>query len=117
MTTVPDRPRRRWDDVLTVLLMMALVLWCTALGFAGAFDGMLVTACDGRCDDGLLQTGVLVASLGQVVVALAAISAAALATLWRRLAFWIPLVAAAVAFGVLLLGDRLVHLALPPLLP
>lgn len=117
MTTVPDRPRRRWDDALTVVLMMALVLWCTALGLAGALGGMVSESCDGRCDDGLLQAGVLVASLGQVVVALAAIAAAVLATLWRRLAFWIPLAAAAVAFGVLLLGGRLVHLALPALTP
>ncbi|MDH2443692.1 hypothetical protein QDR37_07025 [Amnibacterium sp. CER49] len=48
---------------------------------------MLSASCDGRCDDGLLQAGVHVASLGQVVVAVASV--------------------------VLLLGDRLVHLALP----
>ncbi len=109
------RPRRVWDVVLAITLTVVLVVLAAVLGFAGAFLVMASDSCGivGQCSDAQLGAGVLVAMLGPAVAAVVAIVAVVVRLVRGRLAFWVPLVGAAVASLVFAGGVALVFSAVP----
>jgi uncharacterized BrkB/YihY/UPF0761 family membrane protein len=107
--------RRTWDVVLAIALLVVLAALAVVLGIAGAFLVMASDSCGvaGACDEPQLSAGVLVAMLGPAVVALVAIASVVERIVRSRLAFWPPLVGAAVAALVWAAGVALVFGAVP----
>src|SRR3954452_24145468 len=108
---VPLRPPlRTWDLVLSV----ALLLLTAGLGLLfvvlAPFLAMASDPCGSgtQCDYDQMGIGFGVAVLGPLLVILAGIIATVLLLVFRRIAFWVPLVTSAVAAGVFVLGAALV---------
>lgn len=115
--TTSRPPIRVWDLVLTIVLVLGLFV----LAAFGVFSGLLLAfASDGcgttpetQCDSGRLTAGVLFAVIAPSVVAVVATIAAIVASVRRRLAFWIPLVGAALMCGAWALGAWITFSAVP----
>ena len=88
------RPRRTWDLVLSIALLLLLLAFTAIAAFAGAFLAFASDSCSAdSCNYGALNAGILIAMISPVVIALVAIIATVLLLVRRRLAFWAPLVA------------------------
>lgn len=113
MTTLPARvrasgarPRRTWDLILSIVLLvlalgLGLILFLIAPMLFMASDPCGASA---TCDSGQIAGGVLVAWFGPPVPILAGLITTVVLLLRRRLAFWVPLAASALAVGVFFLG-------------
>ncbi len=104
------RPRRTWDLVLSiVLLVLALGLGLLLFTIA-PFLVMASDSCGAStvCDSGQIGAGFLVAWFGPAVVIVIGIVTTIILLILRRLAFWVPLTAALLAIGVFALGAVIV---------
>ncbi len=90
------RPVRVWDIVLTAVLLILLGIFAAVASSLGLFLAMASDGCFGdSCAEGLLTFGVWFAVISPWVTLLLAIAAAVWLLIVRRLAFWVPLAAAA----------------------
>ena len=107
---VSRRPRRTWDLVLSIVLLvlslgLGLVLFTIAPFLVMASDSCGASTV---CDSGQIGAGFLVAWIGPAVVILLGIVATIVLLVVRRLAFWVPLAASLLAVGVFVLGAAIV---------
>jgi hypothetical protein len=105
----PRRPRRVWDIVLTSVL---LILGALGAGFASVFALFLAMASDGcgatNCDYTQMNVGIWVAMTSPWAAWVIGLAVAIVLIVKRRLAFWVPLVAAALGAAGWVLGAWLV---------
>lgn len=115
-TTPITRPRRTWDLVLTIVL---LVLYLVVTGIASAMSVFLAFASDSCgassvCDTGLMGTGMVVAMVGVWVPVIVVLVVAIVLLVTRRLAFWVPVVGILLTIGIAFIGFALVFGAVKP---
>ena len=102
MTAQPLPARRRWDLVLTIVLLVlhtGFVLVASTAGFFLAFAGDSCGA-SSVCNYDQIGTGMMVGVGGPVVVGLLTIGLAIIFLVRRRLAFWIPIAGSVLAIVV-----------------
>ena len=109
------RPRRTWDLVLSILLVVLLLALAGVLVVVAPFLAFASDSCGGsvECDTGQLSVGILVAFVGPLIVAILSIAATIVLLVLRRIAFWVPItgmVLSAVAWGF---GAYLVFWSVP----
>ena len=107
-TTPPKRPVRVWDIVLTILLLLAVAVVTLIASIFGLYLAMAADSCGVRdCDTELIAVGMLFAAvMPWVLLGLAVIGSIVLLIL-RRLAFWVPLVAAILIIVAFFIGGGL----------
>jgi hypothetical protein len=100
------RPRRTWDLVLTIVLLVLSVGLGIVLFLIAPFLFMASDPCGAstQCDTGQIAGGALLAWFAPPVVLLVGLIVAVILLIARRVAFWVPLVASALAIGVFFLG-------------
>ncbi|QEW04126.1 DUF6264 family protein [Microbacterium lushaniae] len=109
------RPVRVWDIVLTVLLLLLLAVFAALASYFGLFLGMASDGCfDDNCDYGMLSFGVWFAAISPWVILLLAIVGAVTLLIVRRLAFWVPLTAAALNVVIFFVAAAIVEAAVGP---
>ncbi len=104
------RPRRVWDLVLTILLLV-VYLGVTAIGsFLGVFLAFASDSCGASsvCNVDQIGTGMTVAVYGVWAPVLIVLIVAIVLLVRRRLAFWVPLVGIALTIAIVVLGGALV---------
>ncbi|GAA1058205.1 hypothetical protein GCM10017608_06080 [Agromyces luteolus] len=110
MSEVVAAPAKRpvivWDLVLTIVLLalmaglaFVLLFFSFFLAFAGDSCGASST-----CDYDRMGTGMLLAMILPIVVALIALVAAVVVLVLKRIAFWIPIVGMVLMVGAFALG-------------
>jgi hypothetical protein len=100
-----QRPRRTWDLVLTIVLLVLDVVLAAIMSFFGLFLAMASDSCGVRdCNTELIATGMMVAVGLPWLVLIVTVIAAVVVLVMRRLAFWIPLVGGALIVASLVLG-------------
>jgi len=92
----PRQPVQMWDLVLTIVFLVALIVYTALASFAGLFLIMASDPCGAvDCSTELITTGWLVGTLVPWAVLVAAAVWAIVFMVKRRLAFYIPLLGAA----------------------
>ncbi|MFC0682679.1 DUF6264 family protein [Lysobacter korlensis] len=109
-TAAPLRPRRTWDLVLSIVLLVLVAALGLLLFALAPFLVMASDSCGAStvCDSGQIGSGFLVAWVGPPVVILLGIVATIVLLVLRRLAFWVPLAAALAGIGVFVVGAAIV---------
>lgn len=114
-TLQPEPPRvaaRRakvWDVALTVVFLVAVTLFALAASSAGFFFVTASEVCAGQaCDYTLMNIGYWVAVISPWVLLLLAVVFAIIRLVRHRIAFWIPLVSAALMVGMWFVGAAFV---------
>ena len=104
------RPLRTWDLVLSVVLLLLTAGLGLLLVVMAPFLVMASDPCGSgvQCNTDQMGVGFLMALIGPPVVLVVGIAAAILLLVLRRVAFWVPLVASALAIGVFVLGAAIV---------
>jgi hypothetical protein len=103
------RPRAVWDLWLTIALLLVAVLVDVVVSFFAVFLVFASDACVSSCDSGLMSIGFLIAIALPTVALVLGIIAAILLLVFRRRAFWIPLVVIALEIGLYLLGAAVTY--------
>lgn len=105
-TAPAGRPRRTWDLVLTIVLLVlsfggALVMSFLAL-FLLAFgsDSCVVR----ECNYDIMSTGMMIGFIGPWIPAVLALIVSIVLLVLRRIAFWVPIVGGVLSVGALILG-------------
>lgn len=99
------RPVRTWDVVLTVILLVLDVALAALMSFFGLFLAMASDSCGVRdCNTDLIATGMMIGVGLPWLMLIITVIAAVVVLVMRRLAFWIPLVGAALIVASLVLG-------------
>jgi len=102
------RPVLAWDVALTVILLVLLAAFALVASYLGLFIGLVSDACSAdTCDFELITWGVGVALISPWVILVITLVFAIIQLVRRRLAFWIPLVAAALIVGMFFVGVAL----------
>ncbi len=109
-------PLPRWDLPVSIVLLVLLAL--QALAFAGIvlLSGMYSEACGSNgvvCNWTGFQSGLLLGSIGQAVVVLAALVGATVLRATQHKALWAPLAGIVLALLVLLSGLGLIAWSIP----
>jgi hypothetical protein len=104
------RTVRTWDLVLSIVLLLLAAGVGLLLVVLSPFLVMASDPCGSgmQCDYDQMGVGFGVAVLGPLIVLVAGIVATVLLLVFRRIAFWVPLVTALVAAGVFVLGAAIV---------
>src|SRR3954468_6137723 len=104
------RPARTWDLVLSIVLLLLTAGLGLLLVVVAPFLVMASDPCGSgtQCDYDRMGVGLGIALVGPLVVLLAGIVGTILLLVFRRLAFWAPLVTSAVAVGVFIAGAAIV---------
>jgi Family of unknown function (DUF6264) len=113
-TTRPP-PRRRWDLVLTIVLLVLLVpVTCVGV-IAGAFLVLGSDSCGPTvvCNESTLSLGVLVSVCTPVLVFLVGGIVTIVRLYQRRIAFWVPIVATVVMGLLWVLGAVITAVSVP----
>ncbi len=107
--TALPRERRTWDLVLGLALGVVALAAAVLLGLLGLFLVFVSDPCGSSvvCDGGRLTVGVVVATAGPGVVAVATLVLLAVRLLRRRLAWWVPAAGIVLEGGVWALGAAL----------
>jgi hypothetical protein len=100
------RPRRTWDLVLSIVLLILSVLLGLVLFLIAPLLFMASDPCGSStaCDSGQIAGGVLFAWFAPPVVLVTGIVVGILLLVRRRIAFWVPLTASLLAVGVFFMG-------------
>jgi hypothetical protein len=110
-TVAPTRPPRRvWDLVLTILLLV-VYLGVTAMGSVlGFFLAFASDSCGASsvCNVDQIGAGLTVAVYGVWAPVLVVLIVAIVLLVRRRLAFWVPLVGIALTIAIVVTGGALV---------
>jgi hypothetical protein len=104
-----------WDLVLTIVLLVLMIgaaLLASFLSFFLAFAGDSCGAV-AECDYDRMATGMLLAMIGPLAVALIVLIAGVVVLVLRRIAFWIPLVGIILVIGVFIAGAALTASGVP----
>lgn len=115
--TAPPRPRRTWDLVLTIVLLV-FYLGATALGsvmsFFLAFAG---DSCGAStvCDYDMIGNAVLIVLAGVWVPALFVVGGAIILLVKRRVAFWVPLAGIVLTIAIVITGFAVATWAVRPI--
>lgn len=108
------RPVRVWDVTITIILLVLAAGLALIVSYLGFFLGMVSDPCgESDCDFGVIEAGILVAVGLPWVVMLAAVVTAVFLLVRRRIAFWVPLVAAALIVGCWILGATIASAGVP----
>lgn len=104
------RPLRVWDLVIAILLTVLNIGLAVLLLVLAPFLVMASDPCGSatRCNLDQMGVGFGIAVIGPVVATALGIAATVVLLALRRLAFWVPLVGAALALGLFALGAALV---------
>ena len=113
--TPPKRPVRVWDIVVTIVFLFGLAALTLVVSIFGLYLSMAADSCGVRdCDTNLIAVGMLLAAvMPWVLLGIAVISSIVLLIL-RRLAFWVPLVAAVLIVAAFFVGGGLATAGVPP---
>lgn len=110
------KPPRSWDFFLTIFLLFLLLVLTAIFIFLGLGMSVGVLGCAdsaGTCNGLAISAGVLLATIGTAVVALAGVVTSIVFIARRRVSFVVPLVACLVVVGLFALGAWLVRVAVP----
>lgn len=108
------RPRRVWDIVVSCVLLAGDVVLALMMSFFGFFLAMASDPCGAMdCNTGLIGIGVLTAVILPWVVLIAAVVVSIVLLVRRRLAFWVPLVAAALIVSSWFVGAAIATAGVP----
>jgi hypothetical protein len=114
-TLQPERPAEAtrkvkvWDVALTVVLLVVLTLFALGASYAGFFLVMASDACTAQtCDFALMDVGFWVAVISPWVLLVLAVVFAIVLLVLHRVAFWVPLVSAALMVGMWFVGAAIV---------
>ncbi|NQX14100.1 hypothetical protein HQQ80_20940 [Microbacteriaceae bacterium VKM Ac-2855] len=108
--------RRRWDLVLSVILLLGLGLVCLAMTYLGAILAVFPAQCESQnisCDYDRINWGVAVALLVPTVVTLIVVGTTIIRYLVGRVVFWIPIVGIVLCIIAGVIGSQLVTSAIP----
>ena len=113
MTTAVAAPRRTWDLVLTIILLVVYFFATLGASLLGLLLGFASSACGqyGTCDSSLQSTGFWLAVLGPWIAFVVIVVITVILLVRRTLAFWLPLVGIGVALGLFIAGSQIVALA------
>jgi hypothetical protein len=108
------RPVRTWDLVVTIILLVLDGVLAAIMSFFGFFLAMAGDSCGARdCNSELIAVGLMVAvALPWLVLILVAIVSIVL-LVTRRLAFWVPLVGAALIIASWPIGALIASAGVP----
>jgi uncharacterized membrane protein YjgN (DUF898 family) len=108
------KPRRAWDLVLTIILILVGFVAVAFMMIAAVFLAFASDSCGGAsCNEAQMSLGMGVAMVAPIVAMLAATVVAIVLLVLRKLAFWVALVgivAAGLGWG---LGAYLVFGSVP----
>lgn len=107
---------RTWDFLLTVFLLFLLLVLTAlfiVLGFGLSVGSLGCADSSEACNGTVISIGVLIATVGPAMVALAGLVTSIVFIARRRVSFAVPLVSCLVVFGLFALGAWLVRLAVP----
>ncbi|WIM20962.1 DUF6264 family protein [Microbacterium sp. zg-B185] len=113
--SAPRRPAIVWDIVVTLILLVCLGILTLITSYFGLFLAMASDPCGGtaQCDTDLIGLGVLAAvGLPWIVLLIAAVVAIVL-LVKRRLAFWVPLLAAPLTIASWFVGAAMASAGVP----
>jgi hypothetical protein len=104
-----------WDIVTSSVLLVVAVVIAAALTFFAFFLVFASDPCGGAtaCNTGQMGAGFLVALLGPAFVTLAAMVAAIVLMVLRRVSFWVPITGMVLAVLVWVVGAALVISGVP----
>jgi hypothetical protein len=114
-TSTPARPVRVWDLVLSIVLLVLLLGFAALAAFAGAFLALASDPCGGtmECDFDRMNFGIVAAMISPVVLAGLGLVVTIRQLVRRRLAYWVPIVTAALIALVWVCCAILVSSAVP----
>ena len=103
---VHPRPRRSWDLILTIVLLIAYLLGTLVASFSAFFLAFAGDSCGASsvCDYDQMSAGMIVALIGVWIPALVVVIGAIVLLVLRRLAFWVPLVGGALTIIISIIG-------------
>jgi hypothetical protein len=111
-----ERQPRSWDFFLTVFLIFVLLVLTAIFVVLGLGLSVSTLGCadsSENCNGLVISIGILIATAGSAVAAIAAIVVSIVFIARRRIAFVVPLVGCLAVVGLFLLGSWLVRLAVP----
>ena len=109
------RKTKVWDVALTVVLLVLLTLFSIGASYAGLILGFASDACSpATCDFGLMNFGVWWGLVAPWVVLVLVVAVAVVQLVRHRVAFWIPLVGAALDVAMWFVGAAIVGAAASP---
>jgi hypothetical protein len=110
----PNRPVIMWDLVLTIVLLVVMIGAALLASFLSFFLAFASDSCGAvTCDTDRIASGMLVAMIGPLAVALLALIAAVVVLVLKRIAFWIPIVGIVLLAGVFVGGVALTASGVP----
>lgn len=115
-TLQPERLGRRrvraWDVVVSIVLSVLLTLFAFGASYAGFFLALAADACSpATCDFTLVNAGLWFGVISPWVVLLASLAVVIALLVKRRIAFWVPLVSAALMVGLWFVAAAIVGAA------
>ncbi len=103
-----------WDVVLTILFLVGDAVLAAIMSFFGFFLAMASDPCGVReCSSELIGLGVLVAVALPWVFLLITVVVSIILLVRRRIAFWVPLVGAALIIGSWFVGAVIAAAGVP----
>ncbi|MGR0318829.1 hypothetical protein [Agromyces sp. ZXT2-3] len=110
------RPVIVWDLVLTIAMLVVMAGLALLLLFFSFFLAFAGDSCgaSSTCDTDLIATGMLVAMILPIGVAVIALVGAVILLVLRRIAFWIPLVGMVLMVGAFVLGAAIAASGVQP---
>jgi len=115
--TAPARPRRTWDLVLTIALLvlyLAGVLLASGSSFLLAFTGDSCGA-SSVCDFDQIANGIMVVLVGPWIPVIFVLGGAIALLATKRLAFWVPLVGGVLSIAIVIVGWTVAGSAVQPI--
>jgi hypothetical protein len=102
MTTQPERVRKPWDVILTIILLVLYAGWTIVCATAGALVALVSDSCGAAavCSDDQIGVAVLVGTAGPVVLGVIILAVTVLRMLRRRLAFFVPLIGSVLSTAI-----------------
>lgn len=105
-TSATPRPRRTWDLILTIVLLIAYLLGTLVASFSAFFLAFAGDSCGASsvCDENQMANGMMIALYAVWIPALFVVIGAIVLLVLRRLAFWVPLVGGALTIIISIIG-------------
>ena len=109
------RPVVMWDLILTIVLLVVMIGLALLASFLSFFLAFASDSCGSgiTCDYDRMATGMLLAMVGPLAVALLVLIAGVVMLVLRRRAFWIPIVGIVLVIAVFVGGVALTVSGVP----
>ena len=103
---VTPRPRRTWDLILTIVLLIGYLLGTLVASFGAFFLAFAGDSCGASsvCDENQMANGMMIALYAVWIPAIFVIIGAIVLLVLRRIAFWVPLVGGALTIIISIIG-------------